>query len=44
MKLGDVINLQGQGFRIIDEFIDSYLAISEIGFTYKTLPKLQIIK
>ena len=44
MKLGDIINIQKEEFKIIREYNDAFLAISQLGFNFKTIPKLQIIK
>lgn len=44
MKLGDTIKLQKEYYKIIKEFNDAFLAISEVGFNYKTILKLKAIK
>lgn len=38
------MKLKGKSYRIIKEFNDSFLVISEIGFIFKTIPKLVRIK
>ncbi|WP_274596955.1 hypothetical protein [Clostridium beijerinckii] len=44
MKLGDIINIKKEAFKIIKEYNDAFLLISESGFNLKTIPKLQVIK
>lgn len=44
MKEGKTLKIKGEGYRIIKEFSDSFLVISEIGFILKTIPKLVRIK
>lgn len=44
MKLGDIVSIQKEAFKIIKEYNDAFLAISESGFNLKTIPKLQVIK
>lgn len=44
MKIGDIIKLQKEEFRIIKEYSDEFLAISKFGFNLKRIPKLQVIK
>lgn len=44
MKLGDTIKLQKKNFKIIKEYRDIFLAVSEVGFTFRRIPKLQMIK
>jgi hypothetical protein len=44
MKIGDIIKLQKEEFKIIKEYSDAFLAISEFGFNLKRIPKLQVIK
>ena len=33
-----------KGYRIVKEYLDSYLAVSEIGFDFKIIPKLKVIR
>ena len=44
MKLGDIINIKKETFKIIKEYNDAFLLISESGFNFKTIPKFKIIK
>lgn len=44
MKRGRTYKIKGENYKIIKEFNDSFLAISEIGFILKRLPKLKRIK
>jgi len=38
------MKISGKDYRILKTYSDSFLVISEIGFEYKVIPKLQIIK
>ena len=44
MKLGQALKLKGEEFKIIKEYFNSFLAISEFGFNLKRIPKLARIK
>jgi hypothetical protein len=44
MKKGQTFKVRGENYKIIKEFRDSFLAISEFGFKLKTIPKLKRIK
>ena len=44
MKLGQTLKISKKVYRIIKEYIDFYLAVSEIGFDLKIIPKLKVIK
>ena len=44
MKLGDTIKLQKEDFKIIKEYRDMFLAVSEFGFNIKRIPKLVRVK
>ena len=44
MKEGQTLKIKGEGYKIIKEFRDSFLTISEVGFNFKTIPKLVRIK
>lgn len=43
MKAGQTLRIGKRGYRIIKEYLDSYLAVSEIGFDLKIIPKLKVI-
>jgi len=43
MKLGQTLKISKKVYRIIKEYIDFYLAVSEIGFDLKIIPKLKVI-
>ena len=36
--------IKGESYRVLIEYCDSYLAVSEIGFDYKVIPRLVRIK
>lgn len=42
--MNKVFKIKGESYRVIREYCDSYLAISEVGFNLKMLPRLIIIK
>jgi len=44
MKRGQTFKVQGKNYKIIKEFNDSFLAISEFGFNLKVIPKLKRLK
>ena len=44
MKPGQTLKIRKKVYRIIKEYIDFYLAVSEIGFDLKIIPKLKVIK
>jgi uncharacterized protein YutD len=44
MKLGDTIIISNESFKIIKEYRDAFLAISEFGINLKRIPKLVKIK
>ena len=44
MKKGQTFKVQGKSYKLIVEFNDSFLAISEVGFHLKRIPKLKRIK
>ncbi|MFW2488612.1 hypothetical protein ACN077_08540 [Clostridium chromiireducens] len=44
MKEGKTLRIGKKVYRIISEYLDFYLAVSEIGFDLKIIPKLRVIK
>lgn len=42
MKPGQTLRIGKKVYRIIKEYLDFYLAISEIGFDLKIIPKLKV--
>lgn len=42
--MNKIFRIKGENYRVIKEYCDSYLAISEVGFSYKRIPRLIIIK
>jgi hypothetical protein len=39
-----IFKIKGEEFRVIKEFDDMYLCISEFGFNLKRVPKLLVVK
>ena len=44
MKKGETYKVQGESYKLIKEFNDSFLAISTFGFKLKKIPKLNVVK
>lgn len=44
MEIGQELKIKGEVYRIIKEFTDEFLAISEFGFNLKRIPKLTLVK
>lgn len=44
MKIGQTLKIKGEEYKIIKEFTDAFLLISEFGFNLKRIPKLIRVK
>lgn len=42
--MNKTFRIKGESYRVIKEYCDSYLTVSEIGFNYKMIPRLVRIK
>lgn len=44
MKIGQSLKIKGESYIIVEEFLDSFLAVDEFLTNYKRIPKLVRIK
>lgn len=42
--MNKTFRIKGENYRVLKEYYDSYLAISEVGFNYRMIPRLVRIK